>query len=55
MSWKNVLKYCEQHRNPPEPMPAKEEEKMAGAVSSSTPGIINSKVVNPRKEEEEDE
>lgn len=27
MSWKDVLKYCEYHRNPPEPIPAKEEEK----------------------------
>jgi len=26
--WKKVLKYCEWHRNPPEPIPAKEEEKV---------------------------
>ena len=27
MTWKEVLKYCEYHRNPPEPIPAKTEEK----------------------------
>jgi hypothetical protein len=31
------------------------EKKAAGAVTTSTPGVINSKVVNPRKEDEEDE
>lgn len=39
MSWKDILKYCEYHRNPPEPIPAKEEEKMAGAITTATPNI----------------
>ena len=32
-----------------------EKKAARSSVTTSTPGVINSKVVNPRKEDEEDE
>tara|TARA_Y100000592_G_scaffold16601_1_gene24809 strand:- start:32643 stop:32846 length:204 start_codon:yes stop_codon:yes gene_type:complete len=56
MSWKDVLKYCEYHRNPPEPIPAKEEEKMAGAVTTaSAPAMFNQKAIRRKKKKEDEE
>tara|TARA_R100001230_G_C5500016_1_gene44366 strand:- start:9 stop:188 length:180 start_codon:yes stop_codon:yes gene_type:complete len=59
MNWKEVLKYCDLHRNPPEPIPAKEmkeEEKMVGAVTTATPNIVRPRFGGKKrgKEEEED-
>ena len=51
-----VSKYCDMHRNPPEPIPAKEEEKMVGAVTTATPNIVRPRFGGKKrgKEEEED-
>lgn len=55
MSWKEVLKYCDLHRNPPEPIPAKEEEKMVGAVTTATPNIVRPRFGGKKDGEEEEE
>ena len=46
MNWKEVLKFCEYHRNSPEPIPAKEEEKMVGAVTTTSPSSVKGKLFN---------
>ena len=53
--WREVLKYCDMHRNPPEPIPAKEEEKMVGAVTTATPNIVRTRFGGKKDGEEEEE
>ena len=53
--WREVLKYCDMHRNPPEPIPAKEEEKMVGAVTAATPNIVRPRFGGKKDGEEEEE
>tara|TARA_R110002020_G_scaffold117476_13_gene268647 strand:+ start:15515 stop:15889 length:375 start_codon:yes stop_codon:yes gene_type:complete len=54
-TWREVLKYCDLHRNPPEPIPAKEEEKMVGAVTTATPNIVRPRFGGKKDGEEEEE
>ena len=53
-TWREVLKYCDLHRNPPEPIPAKEEEKMVGAVTTATPNIVRPRFGGKKDGEEEE-
>jgi hypothetical protein len=56
MSWKDILKYCEWHRNEPDPIPAKEEKKMATTVTTtSSPSLFNTRYSNPKEKEDEED